>query len=186
MDEAKQARFVRYYFETRETFDDYAHARERLRVYNALPYLDLSGKDAILRELLGGCGENVRVEAPFTCDFGKNLFLGDNVFLNYNALILDGAPIRIGDNTIIAPNVQICAACHPIETGLRVGSEILGCDAKPITIGKNCWFGVGVTVAPGVTIGDNVVIGAGSVVVKDISSNVVAAGVPCRVLRDNK
>jgi len=176
-------RYIRYYFETQACFDDYMRAREALCAFNALPCADYAGREARLRGILGGCGKNVRVEPPFTCDFGKNIFFGDNVFFNYNATILDGARITIGDNTIVAPNAQIYASTHPIAAAQRAGGEVLGCEAKPVSIGKNCWLGGGVMVLPGVTIGDNAVIGTGSVVVKDIPSNVVAAGNPCRVIR---
>jgi len=176
-------RYVRYYFETQAFFDDYMRTREALRVFNTLPCADFAGRERILRGLLGACGKNPRVEPPFTCDFGKNIFLGDNVFLNFNATILDSEPVTIGDDTIIAPNVQIYAASHPVPAAERVGGEVLGCVGKPVSIGKNCWLGGGVMVLPGVTIGDNVVIGTGSVVVKDIPSNAVAAGNPCRKLK---
>ena len=121
------------------------------------------------------------VTAPFYCDYGINITLGENFYSNYNLILLDGAKITFGDNVFIAPNCVFTTAAHPIDTQQRnQGLEI----ALPITVGDNVWFGANVTVLPGVTIGSDTVIGAGSVVTKDIPSGVVAVGNPCRVLRE--
>lgn len=118
---------------------------------------------------------------PFHCDYGYNIEIGENFFANYNCVILDGAKVTFGDNVFIAPNCSFYTAGHPIDVLQRnQGLEY----ALPIKIGNNVWIGGNVTVLPGVTIGDNTVIGAGSLVNKDIPSNVVAAGNPCRVIRE--
>lgn len=167
-------------------FDDElkeARIRAKLlcRKFNTLPPDDESGRVNALRELLGKCGENVWIEQPFLCDYGDNIEVGENFYANYNLVVLDCAKVTIGDNVFIAPNVGIYTAAHPIVAAQRnTGGEF----AEAITIGSNVWIGGGVQLCPGVTIGDNTVIGAGSVVTKDIPSNVVAAGVPCRVIRE--
>jgi maltose O-acetyltransferase len=155
-------------------------ARKLFTQYNALSYDDQEGKKVILRDLLGGFKNNIDIQSPFYCDYGSNIFAGENVFLNFNCIILDCARVTLGDNVFIAPNVQLYAAYHPVLASERIkGPEY----AAPITIGNNVWLGGGVIVCPGVTIGDNTTIGAGSVVIKDIPANVVAVGNPCRVIK---
>lgn len=126
-------------------------------------------------------GENVYLEPPFYCDYGSNIKAGKNFYTNFNCVILDVAEVFIGDNVMLAPNVQIYTAGHPLEKKARVDEGVEF--GTPITIGHNVWIGGGAIVCPGVTIGDNSVIGAGSVVTKDIPANVVAAGNPCKVIR---
>ncbi len=121
------------------------------------------------------------LEPPFRCDYGANITLGKNFYANFNCVVLDVAPVVIGDNVLFAPNVQIYTAGHPLDVKSRVEEGIEF--GTPISIGNNVWLGGGVIVCPGVTIGDNSVIGAGSVVTKDVPANVVAAGNPCRVIR---
>ena len=180
-------RLIRQHFHTEEKFDAYCRTRELLREYNALPYRSLARKDEIIRSLLGETGEFFRIEAPFCCDFGQNIFLGENVFINFNCTILDGAKVTIGSDTIIAPNVQICATGHPTDPKARHipdgGGTRLAISAKPVSIGSNCWLGAGCIVTPGVSIGDNCTIGAGSVVVKDIPPDSLAVGSPARVVK---
>mgnify|MGYP001108838163 FL=1 len=126
-------------------------------------------------------GENTTILSPFHCDYGYNIKVGKNFFANYNFVVLDSAEVNIGDNVFIAPNVVLTCAGHAIDEEQRnKGLEI----AFKITIGNSVWIGANVTILPGVTIGDNVIIGAGSVVTKDIPSNVIAVGNPCRVLRN--
>lgn len=138
-------------------------------------------RDGFIRKLLGKAGENITVRSPFYCDYGYNIEVGDNFFSNFNTTILDGAPVRFGDNVFIAPNCGFYTAGHPIDFPRRnAGLEY----AWPITVGDNVWFGAGVQVMPGITIGSNVVIGAGSIVTKDIPDNVIAVGNPCKVLRE--
>lgn len=135
---------------------------------------------ALLRQLLGSAGENFTIERNFHCDYGYNIYLGENFYANVNCTILDCAEVRIGDNVLLAPNVGIYTAGHP----LQVESRIAGVEfAYPVTIGNNVWIGGNSILLPGVTIGDNTVIGAGSVVTRSIPANVVAVGNPCRVVR---
>lgn len=142
--------------------------------------LDKEEINNILKSYLKKVGEHITVEPPFICDYGSQVSIGDRVFINFNCIILDCAPVTIGDDTFFAPNVQLYAATHPIDPIKRSsGIEF----AQAIHIGNRCWLGGGVIVCPGVTIGDNVVIGAGSVVTKDIPGNSVAVGNPCRVVR---
>jgi maltose O-acetyltransferase len=137
-------------------------------------------RDAILREMLGRAGRSVVVEPPFYCDYGSQIELGDEVFINMNCVLLDVAPIRIGAQTFIGPSVQLLTASHPIDAAERVAGPEMG---YAIHIGSRVWLGGAVVVVPGVTIGDDTVIGAGSVVTRDVPARVVAAGNPCRVIR---
>ncbi len=148
--------------------------------FNATPAADGPSRTALLRELLGTCGEDVEVRAPLFVDYGDNLHIGDGTFVNFGLTALDVAPIRIGSHCQIATNVQLLAATHPLDPALRKAGWESG---EPITIGDNVWLGGGVIVCPGVTIGDNTVVGAGAVVTKDLPANVIAVGNPARVLR---
>ncbi len=134
----------------------------------------------ILEELFAQKLEGVIIEPTFKCDYGSNIKLGKNVYMNFNCVILDCAKVKIGDNTMLAPNVQLYTPEHPIDYKTR--NTYLEY-AKPITIGKNCWLGGGVIVLGGVTIGEGSVIGAGSVVTKDIPPNSLAVGNPARVIK---
>ncbi|MBN2528513.1 MAG: sugar O-acetyltransferase [Deltaproteobacteria bacterium] len=134
----------------------------------------------LLEKLLGHCGENVWVESPFLCDYGSEIFIGNNVFINFNCTILDGAAVRIGNDVLLGPSVQIYSATHP--TNWRIRKEGLEY-ALPITIEDNVWIGGGVVICPGVTIGARSTIGAGSVITKNVPPDVVAAGNPCHVIR---
>lgn len=147
---------------------------------NALHPRDTTRKETLLRQLLGAAGSKFHIELPFRCDYGYNIRVGENFYANYNCTILDCAPVTIGANVLLAPNVSLFTAGHPLHAEPR-GQEYEY--AFPITIGDNVWIGGNVVVNPGVTIGDNVVIGSGSVVTKDIPANVVAVGNPCRVVR---
>ncbi len=142
---------------------------------------DTEKQDQLLHQILGQIKGKPVVTAPFYCDYGFNISVGENFYTNHNCTILDGAKVEFGDNVFIAPNCVISTAGHAIDGEQRAkGLEI----ARPIKIGSNVWLGANVSVLPGVTIGDNTVIGAGSVVNKDIPAGVVAAGNPCRVLRE--
>ena len=134
----------------------------------------------LIKEILGKTGENAWIEAPFHCDYGYNIEVGENFFANYNLCILDVGKVRIGKNAQIAPNVAIYTAGHPIHPDSRNSGYEYGID---VTIGDNVWLGGNTVIMPGVTIGNNVVIGGGSVVTKDIPDNVIAVGNPCRVIR---
>lgn len=161
-------------------------SQERLKAktscyeYNLLKPDEIIKKKEILTKLLGKTGENFVIEPNFFCDYGYNIELGENFYSNHNLVILDCARVEFGDNVFIGPNCGFYTAEHPTDPIER--NKLLEY-AKPINIGSNVWIGGGVTVLSGVTVGDNVVIGAGSVVVKDIPSNCVAVGNPCKVIK---
>lgn len=165
--------------------------RRLLREYNSLRYERKEEKRDILNRLFHQIGTNVSVAQPFLCDYGKNIYLGNNVSINMNCTFVDCNKIEIGDNVLIASNVQLYTAAHPIELSERLtpdwsketGQYFCRTYALPIKIGSGCWLGGGVIVLPGVTIGNGSVIGAGSVVTKDIPENSLAVGNPCRVIR---
>ena len=149
--------------------------------FNNLPPEDTKGRIDLLREMLGGCKENVWMERPIYFDYGKNIYVGENFYANTGTTILDGAKVTIGDNVFLAPYVGIYTAGHPVHPYPRnLGIEY----SLPVTIGNNVWIGAQSVINPGVTIGNNVVIGSGSVVTKDIPDNVIAAGNPCKILRE--
>lgn len=167
-------------------------AKDLANEYNSLRSADAAGKEKVLGELLGGVGKRLWITPPFYVDYGENIFFGDNVEVNMGCTFLDDNVITIGDNALFAPGVQLLAAYHPTNASERFGEpnadgsfSFCKTITAPITIGDNVWIGGGAIVLPGVTIGDNVVIGAGSVVTRDVPSNKVAFGNPCRVFRDN-
>lgn len=152
----------------------------KLYEYNASSPVEETKRKEIIKNLVGSYGEDFYIEPPFYCDYGSNIHIGKNFYSNHNLIILDGAKVVIGDNVLIAPNVGIYTAGHPIDMNRRIqGLEY----AIPITIGDNVWIGGGVSIVGGVNIGNNSVIAAGSVVIRDIPEGVVAAGNPCRVIR---
>ncbi len=176
-----------------ELLDRWHKAKDLMRDYNLANSADAAEKERILNELLGGRGKNLWITAPFYVDYGNNIYFGNNCEVNMNCTFLDDNKIVIGDNALIAPNVQIYTAFHPANAADRFGEckedgSFAFCKTitAPVTIGDNVWIGGGAILLPGVTIGDNVVIGAGSVVAKDIPSNVIAYGNPCRVVRENR
>lgn len=149
--------------------------------FNLCKPSDTVKQKEILHQILGEVKGDMVVTAPFYCDYGYNISVGDNFYTNHNCTILDGAKVVFGDNVFIAPNCVFSTAGHAIDAKQRgEGLEI----ALPITVGNNVWIGANVSVLPGVTIGDNTIIGAGSVVNKDIPSNVIAVGNPCRIMRE--
>lgn len=159
-------------------------ARERARRllwrYNRLDPADWAGRTALLQELLGRLGADSWIEPSFRCDYGANITLGDGVFINYDCVFLDVAPITIGDRVLIAPQAGLYTAGHPLDPAVRATGLEFG---RPITLEDDVWLGGHVTVCPGVTVGRGSVIAAGSVVTRDIPAGVVAAGIPCQVLR---
>lgn len=168
-----------------ETFSDELE-QDRIKAkalcmkYNSLLPNQKKEKQEILKSLLPNIGENIVIEPNFFCDYGYNIKLNGDVYINHNSVFLDCAEIQIGDKTFIGPNCGFYTAIHPIKYRDRITERET---AKPITIGKGVWIGGNVTILPGVKIGDRAVIGAGSVVVKDIPQDVVAVGNPCKVIK---
>ena len=157
-----------------------SRCKDQCHRYNQMSPNDREAQREILAALLGKMGEDVFITPPFWCDYGYHITVGDHFYSNHNLIITDGASVVFGDHVFIAPNCCFTTAEHAIDPAQRnAGLEA----AKPITVGNSVWIGAGTTVLAGVSIGDNTVIGAGSVVTKPIPANVVAAGVPCRVLR---
>ncbi|MEE0762693.1 MAG: sugar O-acetyltransferase [Acutalibacteraceae bacterium] len=176
-----------------ELLEMWHRGKNLVRKYNNTDSEKREEKLSILKELLGGFGSNLWITSPFYVDYGNNIFFGNNCEVNMNCTFLDDNKIIIGDNVLIAPNVQLYTAFHPLSAKERFGEmkndgsvEFCKTQTAPIVIGNNVWIGGGAIVLPGVTIGDNVVIGAGSVVTKDIPDNVIAYGNPCRVVKENK
>ncbi|MEE0800574.1 MAG: sugar O-acetyltransferase [Gemmiger sp.] len=160
---------------------DQAERLDRVFRYNQLPPSCQAEKAALLRELFAEIGDGCYIETPFHANWGgKNVHFGSGVYANFNLTLVDDGEIRVGSHVMIGPNVVLTTAGHPVEPSLRRRAVQYN---LPISIGDNVWLGAGCLVMPGVTIGENSVIGAGSVVTRDIPANVVAVGVPCRVLR---
>ena len=177
-----------YYSRDPELINMYHRARRLLHQYNHLPSELLAEREQILNDLLESKGSGVWIETPFFCDYGENISIGENTFINTNCIFLDSNKITIGKNGLIAPYVQIYTATHPLKASVRIvenaeGSHYLT-SAKPVSIGNNVWIGGNTVIFPGVSIGDNCTIGAGSVVTKDIPDNVLALGNPCGVIRE--
>ncbi|MCD7829168.1 MAG: sugar O-acetyltransferase [Clostridiales bacterium] len=168
----------------RADFDGLPEERDACKrktfTYNQTPPWEHEALSTQLRELLGKVGEGSCIEPPFHCDYGWNIELGSGCFINYNLTILDVGKVTIGDGCLFAPNVSIYTAGHPIHPDSRLSYYEYGI---PITIGSRVWLGGNVVVLPGVTIGDDAVIGAGSVVTKDIPAGWIAAGNPCKLIR---
>jgi maltose O-acetyltransferase len=158
-----------------------ARAQRLLERYNATLDADREERDRLLRELLGEVGEGVTIRPNFRCDYGSNISIGAGTFVNYDCVMLDVAPIRLGAACQLATCVQLLTATHPVDPEpRRLGWE----SGLPITIGDNVWLGGGAIVCPGVTIGDDTVVGAGAVVTRDLPAGVVAYGNPARVQRE--
>ncbi|SEQ58909.1 maltose O-acetyltransferase [Basfia succiniciproducens] len=162
-----------------ELVQDKAKAQDLLYQINRLHPSQQAEKTALFQQLLQIARDDFTIELPFRCEYGFNVRIGRNFYANYNCTMLDNAAISIGENVMIAPNVSLFTAAHPVDPDYRRR----GIFALPITIGDNVWIGGNSVVMPDVTIGNNVVIGAGSVVTKDIPDNVITVGNPCKVLR---
>lgn len=164
-----------------ELAKDSRRSRMLTRLFNNTTEEQIEYRTQLLKELFESTGESLYIEPPFRCDYGSNITVGNNFYANFDCIILDVAKVTIGDNVFFAPRVGVYTAGHPIDAGVRNTLLEFG---KPVTIGNNVWVGGNVVINPGVTIGNNVVIGSGAVVTKDIPDNVIAAGNPCRVLRE--
>lgn len=159
------------------------YARHLLKLFNNTEADQLQLRREFMTELIPSQGKNLVIEPPLYCDYGSNITLGNDVYVNFGCVILDVARVFIGDNVLIGPSVQIYTATHPTNWEIRArGLEY----AKPVSIGAHAWIGGGAILCPGVSIGERSVIGAGSVVTKDIPPDVVAAGNPCRIIKHLK
>ncbi len=170
-----------YFSHEQVLVDEQTQCLEILYDYNQTRPSEVEKRKEILSRFFAQMGEDCYIEPPLRANWGRHTYLGKQVYANFNLTLVDDTTIRIGDYVMIAPNVTIATASHPIEPELR---KRVGQFNIPVTIGNNVWIGAGSVVLPGVTIGDNTVIGAGSVVTKDIPANVVAVGNPCRVMRE--
>lgn len=168
-----------------ELIELYHKAREVMNKFNSLSSRKLEERSVLLSELFEKSEEGVWVEPPFYCDYGVHISVGKNTFINANCIFIDNNKITIGSNCLIAPNVQIYTASHPIHSDERIVPEVENTyyrtTTKPVVIGNDVWIGGGAIILPGVTIGNGVTIGAGSVVTKDIPDNVLAFGNPCQI-----
>lgn len=156
---------------------EHEKAQRILREFNNSSDINRS---EILKSIFGKTGKSFCVKPNFRCDYGYNIYVGENFFANYDCIILDVCKVTIGDNCMMAPRVCIYTATHPLEAELRISGLEYG---KPVTIGNNVWLGGNSVIAPGVTIGDNVVVAAGAVVVKDVLDNVVVGGNPAKIIK---
>ncbi|GAK40814.1 sugar O-acetyltransferase [Paenibacillus urinalis] len=164
----------------KELTDDRERAKDLLFELNKIAPSKREERNHIIQKLIPFIGENPWIESPFNCDYGYNMTIGNSFYANTNCTILDCAKVTIGNDVLFGPNVSLYTPNHAFDAGERkMGYE----RSLPITIGDNVWLGGSVTIVGGVTIGDNTIIGAGSVVTKDIPANVIAAGVPCKVIR---
>ncbi len=154
----------------------------KLREFNALSQTDYAGKEKYMKEVFAECGENCYIELPFYANWGgSHVHFGSNIYANFGLTLVDDGEIYVGDNVLFGPNVTVATANHPVNPELRALAYQYN---KDVHIGRNVWIGANTVIVPGVNIGENCVIGAGSVVTKDIPSNTVAVGNPCRVIRE--
>lgn len=171
-----------YFAEDKELLEDRYAVRDLLSEYNNLGIREKGLRTELINKIVKAKGL-LHFEPPFYCDYGYNIEIGENFYANFACTILDVCRVKIGDNVMFGPNVQVYTATHPLDAEARGSGEEFG---KEIKIGDNVWLGGGVIVCPGVTIGDNVTIGAGAVVTKDIPNNVFAAGNPCKIIKELK
>lgn len=166
---------------TKELVEMREHAVFLTNEYNSSFGKSSEEREAILRRLLKSIGQDVHFEPVFRCEFGYNIVIGSHFYANFDCVMLDGGGIEIGDHVLFGPRVGIYTSNHAADPWERANGA---CYAKPVKIGNNVWVGAGVHINQGVTVGDNTIIGSGSVVTKDIPGNVVAAGIPCKVIRE--
>lgn len=164
----------------KDLFNRRVEAKRLFRAYNRTDDDEVDKRNGIMQRLFRHVGENVWIEPDFRCEFGKNITIGNNVYINFGCVILDCGQVSIGDDTLIGPNVGIFSGNHAADAGERAAGGLI---PKPVVIGGRVWICGNVSIVPGVRIGDESVIGAGSVVTHDIPSGVIAAGNPCCVLR---
>lgn len=170
-----------YFANALEVSEKYKYAKDMIRSYNLTTDQEESKRIEIIKKLFGKVGENFHIEPPFRCDYGFNIEVGDNFYANYDCIFLDVCKVKIGNNVFLGPRVSVFTAAHPTASNIRnIGLEF----GKEIKIGNNVWIGGNTVINPGVKIGDNTVIGSGSVVTKDIPSDVIAAGNPCKIIRN--
>lgn len=167
-----------YKIDQKELIEGRAFAKTKCFELNKMNPVDPE-RNTILKELLGTFSDNCCIESPFYCDYGANIHLEENVFMNFNCTILDITEVRIGRGTLLAPGVQIYGATHPVDPIERRSTEY----GKPIIIGRDCWIGGMAIICPGVVIGDGVTVGAGSVVTKNVEPWTVVAGNPAKIIR---
>lgn len=166
---------------SQEMFNLRVKAKRLTRAYNATTDDQVPERLRILSELFGSMGEDVWIEPDFRCEFGANIHMGNRVYVNFGCIILDCAPVTIGDDCLLGPNIGIYVADHGLDPAERAAGM---CISRPVTIGPRVWLGGDVKIRGGVEIGENSVVGMGSVVTKSIPAGVVAAGNPCRVIRE--
>ncbi|MBR2122855.1 MAG: sugar O-acetyltransferase [Lachnospiraceae bacterium] len=176
----KQKSLEEYWNNDPEIVEAKKRARMITQMINQTPAEDTGKIFDIACELFGSCGKGLYIKPPFYCDFGYNIHVGENCIINFQCVLLDEAPIIIGDNCMIGPMTGLYTVSHPLDPERRAAGYVSG---KPIVLENNVWIGGSCTILPGVTIGENAVIGAGAVVTKDIPANTVAAGNPAKVLR---
>lgn len=164
----------------RDLFDRRVAAKKLFRAYNLLDDSQIAEREDIMRRLFRSVGKNVWIEPDFRCEFGKNIVLGSDIYINFGCVMLDCGLITIGSGTLIGPNVGLFSGNHSLDSAERAAGGLI---PRPITVGTNVWIGGNVSIVPGVSIGNDSVIGAGSVVTRDIPAGVLAAGNPCRVVK---
>ncbi len=168
-----------YFAGDKELIKERIHAKKLLHKLNVKEFWMNRNTRKIIAELIPNTQGNLYIEPPFHCDYGYNIYCGENVYFNVNCVVLDTMKITIGSNVLIGPGVHIYAASHPLDIETRKTLE----NSKPVTIGDDCWIGGNVVICPGVSIGNGCVIGAGSVVTKNIPDHTLAAGNPAKVIR---
>jgi len=165
---------------TPEIYNERMACRPFIFDFNSTRPSEVKKRTEILQKIFGQFGANSIIEPPFQCDYGRQIYWGENSFANFNLVIIDTCPVHVGNYVLMGPDVRLYSGTHPTDPQTRLDGLEYG---KPIRIGNNVWIGGATVVLPGVTIGDNSVIGAGSVVTKDIPANVVAVGNPCKVIK---